>query len=69
MCERMKVPAVWKGDKELGIAYFCSQCHRFVCFSGRCDCGAEVDLNLPKEHYSGKATWENYAGGIEDECR
>lgn len=24
------IPAVWKKDAELGIAYFCSKCHRFV---------------------------------------
>ncbi len=51
------VPAVWKEDKELGWAYFCSKCHRFTCASGKCKCGAYVDLNLPKEEYKGKVRW------------
>jgi len=55
-----RVPAVWKEDKELGIAYFCSVCHRFVCSDGKCDCGAYVDMSLPKEHYEGRVRWENY---------
>ena len=56
----MKVAAVWKPDQELGIAYFCSKCHRFVCDSRTCDCGAEVDLGLPKEKYEGPVKWDNY---------
>lgn len=55
-----KTAAVWKYDNELGTAYFCSKCHRFVCSNGLCDCGADIDLNLPKEQYHGKVNWENY---------
>lgn len=54
------IPAVWKKDAELGVAYFCSKCHRFVCSTGYCDCGAYVDLNLPKVEHKGKVKWENY---------
>lgn len=56
--ETESVPAVWKEDRELGYAYFCSVCHRFVCMSGKCKCGAYVDLELPKEHYTGRVKWE-----------
>lgn len=55
-----KVAAVWKEDADLGIAYFCSRCYRFVCSNGKCDCGAYVDLNLPMEHYTGRVNWRNY---------
>ena len=58
--ETENVPAMWKEDSELGYAFVCSRCHRFVCMNGKCDCGANVDLSLPKEHYTGKINWENY---------
>jgi len=31
-----------------------------VCSDGKCDCGAYVDMSLPKEHYEGRVRWENY---------
>ncbi|MDF2609065.1 MAG: hypothetical protein K0R92_539 [Lachnospiraceae bacterium] len=52
--------ALWKYDGELGIAYFCPDCKRFVCSDGKCDCGTEIDLSLPKTKYCGKVKWENY---------
>ena len=44
----MKKAALWKEDKELWIAFFCPDCKNFICVSGKCVCGTEVDLNLPK---------------------
>lgn len=52
--------ALWKYDSELGIAYVCPDCKRFVCSSSNCDCGTEIDLGLPKTQYSGKVNWDNY---------
>lgn len=49
-----KKAALWKEDPELGIAFFCPDCKTFICASGKCDCGTEVDLNLPKIKYEGK---------------
>lgn len=46
--------ALWKHDKELGIAFFCPDCKKFVCVSGKCKCGAEIDLSLPATAYQGK---------------
>lgn len=54
----MKKAALEKIDKELGYAYFCPDCKRFVCVSGKCKCGTEVDLNLPKIRYEGKVKWK-----------
>ena len=50
--------AVWKYDKELGIAYFCSHCKHFVCASGMCQCGAVIDLELPKKRFRGRVYFE-----------
>jgi len=50
----MKKAALWKEDEELGIAFFCPDCKTFICASGNCDCGTEVDLSLPKIKYEGK---------------
>lgn len=47
-------PPLWKYDKELGIAYFCSDCKSFICVSGKCKCGSEIDLSLPAIKYNGK---------------
>ncbi len=69
MNNAVPAPAVWKKDAELGIAFFCSKCHRFVCSTGYCDCGAYVNLNLPKEEYKGKAKWENYSRRQKNEQR
>lgn len=49
-----KKAALWKEDPELGVAFFCPDCKTFICASGKCDCGTEVDLNLPKIKYEGK---------------
>lgn len=46
--------ALWKYDKELGFAFFCPDCKKFACKSGKCECGTWIDLNLPKIAYSGK---------------
>ena len=48
------IAALWKYDKELGIAFFCPDCKKFVCKSGKCECGSEIDLSLPKTKYTGK---------------
>lgn len=50
--------AVWKYDKELGIAYFCSHCKHFVCASGMCQCGTMIDLELPKKRFRGRVYFE-----------
>ncbi|MBD5549492.1 MAG: hypothetical protein HDQ97_19290 [Lachnospiraceae bacterium] len=50
--------ALWKYDRELGIAYFCPDCKRFVCVSGKCKCGSEIDLSLPTKKYTGKVKWD-----------
>lgn len=50
----MKKAALWRYDKELGIAFFCPGCKRFMCFSGKCECGSEIDISLPKTKYTGK---------------
>lgn len=55
--EGKKAP-VWKEDSELGIAFFCPDCKRFVCMDGKCKCGAEIDLSLPSKKYTGKVKWE-----------
>ena len=52
--------ALWKYNNELGIAYICPNCHRFVCSSDYCDCGTLINLDLPKKQYFGKVRWDNY---------
>jgi len=52
--------ALWKYDIELGIAYVCPDCKRFVCSSSKCDCGSEINLDLPTKRYRGKVNWDNY---------
>jgi len=44
---------LWKYDNELGIAYFCPNCKRFICGEEVCECGQELDYNKPKK-YTGK---------------
>lgn len=46
--------ALWKYDKELGIAFLCSDCKKFICVSGKCECGAKINLSMPKIKYTGK---------------
>lgn len=46
--------ALWKYDKELGIAFLCPDCKRFIYATGKCKCGSEIDLSLPKAKYKGK---------------
>lgn len=53
MVEKMKA-ALWKYNKELGIEFLCPDCKRFVCVSGKCECGSEINLSLPKIEYEGK---------------
>ena len=50
--------ALWKYNKELGIEFLCPDCKRFVCVSGKCECGSEIDLSLPKIEYEGKGNME-----------
>ena len=52
------VAAVWKYDSVLGYTSFCPGCHRFVCISGKCKCGVDIDLNLPQKRYYGKVRWD-----------
>ena len=52
--KRTMKAALWKYDKDLGIAFFCPDCKKFVCRSGKCECGTEIDLSLPKIKYEGK---------------
>ena len=52
--------ALWKYNDQLGIAYVCPDCHRFVCSSNKCDCGTLIDLELPATQYRGKVRWDNY---------
>ena len=52
-----KAAALWKYDTDLGIAFFCPDCKRFICSSGKCKCGTEINLNKPKKKYSGKIRW------------
>ena len=52
--DKLKKAALWKYDRELGIAYFCPDCKKFICVSGTCECGAEIDLSLPALKYTGK---------------
>lgn len=49
----MKAP-LWKYDCELGIAFFCPSCKRFVCIFGKCKCGEEIDLSIKAVKYHGK---------------
>ena len=37
--------ALWKEDKELGIAYFCPKCKTFICTSYCYKCKQEVDTD------------------------
>ena len=53
-----KRAALVKLDKELGYAYFCPDCKRFICTSGKCKCGTEIDLDLPVIPYKGKVKWK-----------
>lgn len=50
--------ALWKYDRELGIAYFCPVCKTFVCMGGKCECGTEIDMSLKKTKYEGRVFWE-----------
>lgn len=54
----MSKEALVKEDKELGYAFFCPDCKRFVCVSGKCKCGTSIDLSLPKIKYTGSVKWK-----------
>jgi hypothetical protein len=45
--------ALQKYDREVGTAFFCPNCKRYICVSGKCKCGTEIDLSLPKIKYTG----------------
>lgn len=47
-----------KTDPELGYAYFCPVCKRFLCSGDSCQfCGASIDWAAEKVVYSGKVKW------------
>ena len=50
---------LWKYDKELGIAYFCPNCKKFLCTArNKCIyCGQRINWRT-KESYKGKVEWE-----------
>ena len=48
---------LWKYDSELGIAYFCPECKKFLCSEVQvCECGQEISWENPKK-YKGKVKW------------
>ncbi|EQB4335446.1 hypothetical protein ACYJ2V_001133 [Clostridium botulinum] len=47
---------LWKYDKELGIAYFCPHCKKFLCSEQKCECGQEIDWD-GQDEYKGKVKW------------
>ncbi len=49
---------LWKYDSELGWAYFCPSCKKFLCCSSdiKCECGQEINWNKQDE-YKGKVKW------------
>ena len=48
--------ALWKYDKELGIAYFCPKCKRFICMNYCYNCKEKVDTSNA-EKYDGRVKW------------
>jgi hypothetical protein len=53
----MKKSILWKYDKELGIAFFCPQCKKFLCSNEEeCECGQKIDWENEVE-YKGKVKW------------
>lgn len=58
---------LWKHDKELGIAYFCTICKTFVC-DGRQNCqhcGQALEWRRSGTEYKGKVYWEKKGGNHE----
>lgn len=49
---------LWKYDSELGIAYFCPNCKKFLCDSSKkkCECGQEINW-VKKDEYKGPVKW------------
>lgn len=48
---------LWKYDQELGIAYFCPNCKKFLCgHEERCECGQEINWDS-KDEYKGPVKW------------
>ncbi len=48
---------LWKFDSELGIAYFCPGCKKFLCDNEKkCECGQEINWDSSYE-YKGKVRW------------
>lgn len=54
----LQVAALWKYDFDLGIAFCCPKCKRFICSSGNCRCGINIDLDKPKKRYNGKMLFD-----------
>ncbi|WP_394884964.1 hypothetical protein [Clostridium butyricum] len=48
---------LWKYDDELGIAYFCPMCKKFLCGNeNKCSCGQKINWSSPKKSNS-KIQW------------
>lgn len=48
---------LWKYDSELGWAYFCPNCKKFLCgHEKKCECGQEINWDN-KVEYRGKVKW------------
>lgn len=47
---------LWKYDSELGWAYFCPNCKKFLNGEKKCDCGKEIDWSHSVQ-YKGKVKW------------
>lgn len=48
---------LWKYDSELGWAYFCPNCKKFLCcHEKKCECGQEISWDNPVQ-YKGNVKW------------
>lgn len=48
----------WKYDDELGIAYFCPNCKKFLCSNeAKCECGQEIDWSNKVHFEKCKIKW------------
>jgi len=49
---------LWKYDTELGVAYFCPKCKKFLCSSTekKCKCGQKINWDK-KDEYKGRVKW------------
>ena len=48
--------ALWKEDKELGIAYFCPKCKTFICTDYCYKCKKKIDTDNAQK-YEGRVKW------------